>query len=701
MGIFIVEGALILAGPLGKRLMGILQTARDVFDQIVADPIVFLKNLVAALVGGFDAFKDHIGEHLKNGLLGWLTGALGPVNITMPKSLDPRGILHLAMEVAGLTYVTLRRALVTTLGERRVALIEKSVSFLRLVATGGLAAAWRKIVEYVGDLAGMVMEKLRDWVITKVVTAAMAKIALMFNPVGAILQVALAIFRAIQSLIERAQQIMAVVEGVFASIHNIAAGTLGPAILLVESTMARMVPVIISFLANQVGLGGIAETVTGIIKQVRAKVEAALTRVAKLVVALTRRLVGAVKSGATALVAWWKRNLPFTTPSGEKHELAIANGSRGAEVTCASEVPIGVRARIAAARKEGNTSPKLAEAETTLDQIDTLTASKDTSGSGKLIDEKLAKLKTLIIAGKLPIDKEHKALPLTKVTWKMDGDRAGTVTACPLTILPGNTAGSGPTIDHVPAWKQVVANDEQYTDEKGINRPRYWVRMHLLNDHLHGPGDQVWNLTPGHKQTNSWMLNTMEADAKTEQEAGNILFYQTTVRYPASRKPPWKNDVPDSIVMTRRTMTRQEWEGCWNPETQKLKDGPSKPVSVTCPKDKLFPPPDLGIAAVELSVLSLANPCSNLLTDETAARRLAKAALQTVPGVGELRAEAILAAQPTNEKELRAVTDPTSKSVFPGPTIDAILKRVTAPAPGELLFSFHPKSQHKGGESAP
>ena len=66
-----------MAGGLGTQVMGIIRQAGDVFNQILRDPVGFAGNLVAAVRGGLGAFLSNVGTHLRNGLIGWLTGSLG------------------------------------------------------------------------------------------------------------------------------------------------------------------------------------------------------------------------------------------------------------------------------------------------------------------------------------------------------------------------------------------------------------------------------------------------------------------------------------------------------------------------------------------------------------------------------------------------------------------------------------------------
>ncbi len=145
---FVFEGVMALAGPLGKRVVGVVRKAGATFMTIVTDPIGFLKNLLGAVMKGFKQFSTNILKHLKAGIMGWLFGTLGDAGLQMPEKFDLKGILSIVLQVLGITYDRMRAKLVKVIGEKRVAYMEKAVAFLKLIVTEGVAGVWKKIVEY-------------------------------------------------------------------------------------------------------------------------------------------------------------------------------------------------------------------------------------------------------------------------------------------------------------------------------------------------------------------------------------------------------------------------------------------------------------------------------------------------------------------------------------------------------------------------
>ncbi len=298
---FIIEGALQIAGDAGGRVMALLRRAGAVVRTIINDPIAFGRNLIAAVRGGFDRFRSNVLEHLRNGLIGWLTGAMTGAGLTLPRSFtDWRGIIQMVLGILGLTYQLFRRLLVRALGEERVRYLEGVFDFLRVLITQGLGAAWERIREYVGNLTDMVIGGIRDWVARTVVGQAIVRLISMLNPVGAIIQTAIAIYNTVMFFVERIQQIAALANSVFDSIANIAAGNISGAIAYVERAMANALPVIISFLARLIGLGGISERIREIIRRIQATIERALERVVDWIVARVRTLISAIRGPSSA-----------------------------------------------------------------------------------------------------------------------------------------------------------------------------------------------------------------------------------------------------------------------------------------------------------------------------------------------------------------------------------------------------------------
>ena len=281
-------------GAGGARILAILKRGRDTFNVIIRDPVTFVGHLVRAGKLGFQQFMAKGLQYLQQGVVGWLLGALEGAGLQLPAQFDLRGVLSLVLQVLGLTYANIRAKLVRATSEAFVARLEQVFDFLRILVTQGPAAAWQKILEYVGNLRDLVLDGIKAWVMRTVVGQAVVRILSMLNPAGAVIQAIMATYNTVMFFIERINQITDVVEAYVNSIAAIAAGNIGAAANRVEQTMGRMVPVIIGFLARLLGLGGISDTIRGLLARIRQPVDTALDRVVGWVVAQGRRLVGAL-----------------------------------------------------------------------------------------------------------------------------------------------------------------------------------------------------------------------------------------------------------------------------------------------------------------------------------------------------------------------------------------------------------------------
>jgi hypothetical protein len=290
----------VVMGGGGAQVLAILKQAQGTFKTIVKDPVGFVGNLVTAAKLGFTQFAGNILEHLRTGLLGWLFGALEGAGIQMPASFDLRGILSLAMQILGLTYAQIRPQLVEHLGEALVGHLETAFEVVRILLTEGLAGIWNRITEFLTvSLPEMVIGAVKNFVMERIVVAAVTRIASMLNPAGAVVQAILAIYNTVMFFIERMNQIMATAQAFVSSVSKIAAGNIGDAANAVEQTMASTLPVIISFLARLLGLGGISEKIREIVERIRAPIRTALGRVIGWIVAQARRLGRGVAQAGT------------------------------------------------------------------------------------------------------------------------------------------------------------------------------------------------------------------------------------------------------------------------------------------------------------------------------------------------------------------------------------------------------------------
>ncbi|MDA8018113.1 MAG: DUF4157 domain-containing protein [Thermoanaerobaculia bacterium] len=331
-----------------KKLLGILSKARDVIEDILDDPIGFLKNLLKAVKKGFNQFKENIGTHLKKGVFGWLFGTLASAGIQLPKDFSLKSIVGLILQVLGITYDRMKQKLSKLIGPRATAVLEKVTGYLSTLFREGPAGLWKEIKSDLGDLKEFVLGQIKEWLITKIVKAAVTKIVSMFNPAGAIIQAVLTIYNLVMFFVERIDQILQLVKSVVDALAPIVKGQIAQAANAVEKAMGAAVPVIISFLARLLGIGGIAGKIQKIIKKVQRRVDRAIDKALKRIVAKFKGVVGKGKAlgkkalakgkaAAKKLFEWWKIKKKFKQGK-ESHSVYFKGKGKDAKLMRASEV---------------------------------------------------------------------------------------------------------------------------------------------------------------------------------------------------------------------------------------------------------------------------------------------------------------------------------------------------------------------------
>lgn len=287
-----IEGVIKTILELKQMLLGILARAAGVIETIIKDPIGFLGNLVTGIKMGLSAFLGKIGEHLKTGLMGWLFGAVAAAGITLPESFDLKGIIGLGAQILGLTYQFIRARAVRLVGEPVVRALEQAAEIFRILMTQGIVGVWNYVKDMLGNLAETVLETIRSWVITKVITAGITWLLSLLNPASAFVRACKMIIDVVMFFIERGSQIISLVNAILDSISAIALGALSAMASAVENALARAVPVAISFLASLLGLGGISGMIRGAIEKIQAPVTRAIDWLINKAVGLVKKVGG-------------------------------------------------------------------------------------------------------------------------------------------------------------------------------------------------------------------------------------------------------------------------------------------------------------------------------------------------------------------------------------------------------------------------
>jgi hypothetical protein len=266
----------------------IITRALEAIDDIKKDPIGFLKNILRALKQGFIQFFDNIVTHLINGVTGWLMSELKDANIPVLTDFSLQGVITWVMEVLNISMEKIWEKLAAhpRIGPARVARIRSMINtlegiwtFIKDVQERGMAAIWDKIQEQLSNLWNTVLDAVKNFVMERIVNRITARLLSMLDPTGimAVINGAMAFFNAIQSFIKYLREMLEVVNSFVNGVADLARGNVATAADYLERTMGQAMPVVIGFLANQVGLTGIGARIGEMIISVQQMVDEALT----------------------------------------------------------------------------------------------------------------------------------------------------------------------------------------------------------------------------------------------------------------------------------------------------------------------------------------------------------------------------------------------------------------------------------------
>src|SRR5262245_18148926 len=146
----------------------------------------------------------------------------------------------------------------------------------------------------------MILDAIRDaviqYVMQAIITRVAARIIMMLNPAGAILQAIEAIYRVIKWVIDNAARIFTLIEAVVYGAAQILAGNVSGVANLVERALGLLIIPVIDFLADYLGLSGIPQAIKKVIMGLQSKVEQILDKVIGFLVAKAKALWEAIKN---------------------------------------------------------------------------------------------------------------------------------------------------------------------------------------------------------------------------------------------------------------------------------------------------------------------------------------------------------------------------------------------------------------------
>lgn len=531
-----------IAGIDPQPILNFIEKAGETIGLIFKDPIGFFKNVASGVSLGIDQFVTNIKQHLISGLIGWLTGALSDVPIKLPSEWNLRGIFSFVMQILGLTYENLRAKLVKRIGpngEEIVSKMEKAVAFVQDLIVNGPMALWGKIQDKFEEIKEAAMAKIREVVSLEVVKAGIKWVLSLLNPASAIVRAIIMLYDFVMFLIERKDQIVAFVSSIFDTVGPLARGQIKNAANAVESAMGKGVPVILSLLASLAGIGGIGKSVQKVLQTIRKPVDKvvdpiidwlvtqgeALFSKGRAVYESGKEKVGELKD---TFMNWWNTKKSFKNAKGEEHTLEFSGSEKNARLMMRSTpTPLEtVLPRLEAEYTNAAAKAVIAKINIEVTSINNLKydpIKKEDIAMSKSVGAKIqAHLNTIAALLADPVFGGKESVPPTEVdfkTKKLINDEVGTdMTAFPLSIDPGGNAGSQP-YEESDIWLKVN------------QRPMTYIRGHLLNHHVHGPGANK-NLIPITRSLNTNMESKVEDKVKHAVLGGKkVLKYRVWADY--------------------------------------------------------------------------------------------------------------------------------------------------------------------------
>ncbi len=169
------------------------------------------------------------------------------------------------------------------------------------------------LLEKLGDIKEMILEQVKDFVITKIITAGITWLIGLLNPAAAFIKACKMIYDIVMFFVDNGSRILKFVNTVIDSVADIVKGNVSGVVNKINDVLGQMVPIVIGFLASLVGLGGIGQKIRAIVETLQKPITKALDFVIKTGLKLPGPIIrgikgisGKVKAKVAAGKAWVK-----------------------------------------------------------------------------------------------------------------------------------------------------------------------------------------------------------------------------------------------------------------------------------------------------------------------------------------------------------------------------------------------------------
>jgi hypothetical protein len=342
---------------------------------------------------------------------------------------------------------------------------------------------------------------------TRIIQAVITKLLSMLDPTGimAVVNSFIAIFRAIQSFIAYLREMLETfgrfVDGVLA----VAQGNIQPAAEKLEQALGNAMPIVIGFLANQVGLRGLGRRIGEMVEAIRERVDRALDWLIDRAIAAGSAVINMGRNAVAAVRSWWTSRKEVQTQDGHAHTIYFQGSGTAARLMMQS-TPQTMNAYLDEIQNVHQIpASALAPSRAKANEIDQLKAQNvpesEQQQHGATINSKIDELSGILAS--LPMSSSAG----TNTAPMYGPIRQGFGSFARVGYLESpHPTGSDPSVGNTSEYDKINARRQ--------GSGSYYIKGHLLNENLGGPGNTWSNLTPLSQQANSDHKNNFENPVK-------------------------------------------------------------------------------------------------------------------------------------------------------------------------------------------
>lgn len=540
---------------LAELLLSILVRVAHLVWDIVKHPIRFFETLVSGLKQGISMFIDNIGTHLQEAFWTWITGATPVKNIRLTAGSGLGSLFDLVMQVLSLGPADLRAIVDKVLGKEFMQMIdkikavgEKVLEPVIILLTKGPLAFWEYIKDTLGSMIQSSFDRIRETVFNTFVESGIKWIAGFFIPGGGFVKIVKAIFSAFQFVAENLENIRHFFDAIFDSMDAAVQGRTEGVANKVLLGLKTGVVLALDFLAKQLGLSKIIDSVHKIIHSLRKPIvnaiEWLLMKVKPFVIKLMKKgkelLDKAKKAGAKAL-GWLGFKEKFVTETGVRHSLYIRDQGKTPTLMIESspqplsaylkqkESDISKSNTIAAADKR-RLLGRISHGKNLLQGLQALmNSAKTENNNNPRIPQMILELITIL--REVEPGGTQQAVPAAEFNPGFTGNKAVSFNA--KYVYKGGSLPGGATIpknhaEGTPPQSAALANAWQVLVDMQLSTR--WVKFHILNESLGGIGIDS-NMIPAPTYLNNEYRDALEDDLKQYYNSGLPIWIRASANY--------------------------------------------------------------------------------------------------------------------------------------------------------------------------